>query len=98
MGAERLQTQYDCKHAIDLVATVYVVRPLPLVQAIASLRSCAWCIVVSWVPRECNMVADSLSRLPTSQSFELMILDEVPQSIVPLLDRDINGPPYSRLV
>ncbi|KAL4334107.1 hypothetical protein GQ457_07G022440 [Hibiscus cannabinus] len=98
MGAERLQIQSDCKHAADLVATAYVVLPLPVVQVIASLCNRAWCTVVSWVPREYNMVADNLSRLPTTQSFELMILDESFQSIVSLVDRDINGSLYSKLV
>ncbi|KAK8557722.1 hypothetical protein V6N12_009948 [Hibiscus sabdariffa] len=81
LGVERLQIQSDSKHAIDLILLLTDGRPLPLVQTISSMRCCAWCTEFIWVPRECNMVVDSLSRLSIPPSFDLTLFDEVPTSI-----------------
>ncbi|KAK8485416.1 hypothetical protein V6N11_021649 [Hibiscus sabdariffa] len=86
----------DSKHVIDLILLFADGRPLPLVQAILSMRRRAWCTEFIWVPRECNMVANSLSRLSIPPSFDLTLFDEAPTSIVQLLARDTVGPPYRR--
>ncbi|KAK8556934.1 hypothetical protein V6N12_003323 [Hibiscus sabdariffa] len=95
LGVEHLQIQSDSKQAIDQLLSIASTRPLPLVNIIVSLRSCAWCTEFQWVHRECNLVANSLSRLLTTHSFDLQFFEEASRSIVHLLDRDINGFPPS---
>ncbi|KAK8504950.1 hypothetical protein V6N12_058046 [Hibiscus sabdariffa] len=68
---------------------------LPLVRAIHSLCT-RGLIEFQWIPREGNMMADAMSKLSTTQQFQLSLFDFVLRSIQPLLDGDIDGPPCRR--
>ncbi|KAK8985027.1 hypothetical protein V6N11_082646 [Hibiscus sabdariffa] len=65
-----------------------------LVHRISSLQNHPWSLRFLWVPREANMVADGLSKLPSLHGFQLRTFDDIPESIRPLLTRDRDGPPY----
>ncbi|KAK8476546.1 hypothetical protein V6N11_066594 [Hibiscus sabdariffa] len=69
---------------------------LPLVYAIESLCQDSSQVDLRWIPRELNMVADCLLKLPSLPQFELSVISDIPESVRPLLDRDKDGPPYSR--
>ncbi|KAK9046821.1 hypothetical protein V6N11_052695 [Hibiscus sabdariffa] len=49
-----------------------------------------------WIPRELNMVADCLSKLPSPSQFSLFVTTVIPEPARPFLDRDRDDPPYSR--
>ncbi|KAK9019813.1 hypothetical protein V6N11_054321 [Hibiscus sabdariffa] len=98
-GIERLQIQSDCAYAIRLLNDVsHACIPLPLVHAINLLCLRGWFTEFIWIPRECNMVADAMSKLLPMQQFQLLLFYSAPDSVKPLTDRDIHGPPYQRHV
>ncbi|KAK8490669.1 hypothetical protein V6N11_031032 [Hibiscus sabdariffa] len=55
----------------------------PLFHAIALFFSRNWSIDFTWVPREQNMVVDSLSKLSPHPYYHLMLFDAVPEIIQP---------------
>ncbi|KAK8492816.1 hypothetical protein V6N11_049990 [Hibiscus sabdariffa] len=69
---------------------------MPLVHAIGLLCHGAWQVDFQWIPRELNMVADCLSKLPSPPQFSLLVTTVIPEPARPFLDRDSEGPPYSR--
>ncbi|KAK8562164.1 hypothetical protein V6N12_049212 [Hibiscus sabdariffa] len=69
-----------------------------IVRAICSLHNCAWYTDLFWIPRECNMVADALSKIITPQPYLLLLHDSAPTVVQSLLERDAHGPPYRRHV
>ncbi|KAK8533103.1 hypothetical protein V6N12_076384 [Hibiscus sabdariffa] len=94
-----LLIQSDCADAIRLLNDVSHARiPLPLVRAINLLCVRGWFTEFIWIPRECNTVADAMSKLLPTQQFQLLLFDSAPDSVKPLMDRDIHGPPYQRHV
>ncbi|KAL4325050.1 hypothetical protein GQ457_11G008270 [Hibiscus cannabinus] len=93
----RVQVQSDNSHAIKLLLDSSTIdKSMPLVCAIGLLRQEPWQIDFRWIPREMNMVADCLSKLPTPPQFRLSVISNIPEAVAPLLDRDRDGPPYSR--
>ncbi|KAE8690193.1 hypothetical protein F3Y22_tig00110911pilonHSYRG00061 [Hibiscus syriacus] len=85
----------DSRQAIKLFNEANLDRDLfPLVQAISSLRCRSWYTEFIWVPREGNMYADGMAKLPIVQNYELLFFRTTPITIVPLLERDILGPSY----
>ncbi|KAK9038428.1 hypothetical protein V6N11_023298 [Hibiscus sabdariffa] len=93
----RLQVQSDNSHAIKLLLDSSTIgNSMPLVRAIGLLRQEFWQIDFRWIPREKNMVADCLPKLPTPPQFRLSVISDIPEAAVPFLDRDRDGPPYSR--
>ncbi|KAL4384144.1 hypothetical protein GQ457_15G026400 [Hibiscus cannabinus] len=93
----RVQVQSDNSHAIKLLLDSSTIdNSMPLVCAIGLLRQEPWQIDFRWIPREMNMVADCLSKLPTPPQFRLSVISDIPEAAVPLLNRDQDGPPYSR--
>ncbi|KAL4273826.1 hypothetical protein GQ457_13G020550 [Hibiscus cannabinus] len=96
-GFDRLIVQSDSSQAIKLLTDpLQQGHRLPLVCAIESLCQASSQVDFRWIPRELNMVADCLSKLPSLPQFELSVISDIPESVRPLLDRDKNGPPYSR--
>ncbi|KAK9040119.1 hypothetical protein V6N11_015296 [Hibiscus sabdariffa] len=96
-GVDRLIVQSDSSHAIKLL-----IDPsqqgyrMPLVRAIESLCHGGCQVEFRWIPRELNMVADCLSKLPCSSQFSLIVTIDIPEPTRPLVARDRDGPPYSR--
>ncbi|KAK9034955.1 hypothetical protein V6N11_077007 [Hibiscus sabdariffa] len=62
---------------------------------ISSLQNHPWLLPFLWVPREMNMVADGLSKLPSLLEFQLQTFDDIPELIRPLFTCDREGPPYN---
>ncbi|KAK8478769.1 hypothetical protein V6N11_065391 [Hibiscus sabdariffa] len=95
MGFSRVQVQSDSSVAIRLILDPMAANSFSsLVRRISSLQNLPWSLRFLWVPREMNMVADGLSKLPSLNDFHLQIFDNIPESIRPLLVRDREGPPY----
>ncbi|KAK8989372.1 hypothetical protein V6N11_063818 [Hibiscus sabdariffa] len=97
MGFPRVQVQSDCSAVIRLILDPTTASSsFGLVRRISALQNRPWSLRFLWIPRETNMVADGLSKLPSMNDFQLQILDDIPDSIHPLLIRDRDGPPYHR--
>ncbi|KAK8556750.1 hypothetical protein V6N12_003145 [Hibiscus sabdariffa] len=95
MGFSRVQVQSDSSAAIRLILDPMAANSVSsLVRRISSLQNLPWSLRFLWVPREMNMVADGLSKLPSLNDFHLQIFDDIPETIRPLLARDREGPPY----
>ncbi|KAL4362824.1 hypothetical protein GQ457_04G010070 [Hibiscus cannabinus] len=96
-GFDRLIVQSDSSHAIKLLTDpLQQGQRMPLVCAIESLCQDGSQVEFRWIPRELNMVADCLSKLPSLPQFELFVTTDIPEPVRPLLDRDKDDPPYSR--
>ncbi|KAK8538822.1 hypothetical protein V6N12_034530 [Hibiscus sabdariffa] len=96
IGVSRLHVQSNSSVAVRMLRNpMAMTSPLPLVSAIALFSACDWCDF-TWVPREQNMVANSMSKLLPSLDYHLAIYDVVPEVIQPLLVCDRDGPPYCR--
>ncbi|KAL4285497.1 hypothetical protein GQ457_16G007620 [Hibiscus cannabinus] len=97
MGFPHVQVQSDCSVAIRLILDPTAASSSSgLVRRISALQNRPWSLRFLWVPRETNMVADGLSKLPSMHDFQLQILDDIPDSIRPLFIRNCDGPPYHR--
>ncbi|KAK9030203.1 hypothetical protein V6N11_031633 [Hibiscus sabdariffa] len=97
MGFSRVQVQSDSSVAIRLILDPMAANSFSsLVRRISYLQNLPWSLRFLWVPREMNMVADGLSKIPSLNDFHLQIFDDIPKSIRPLLARDREGPPYRR--
>ncbi|KAK9001421.1 hypothetical protein V6N11_083205 [Hibiscus sabdariffa] len=95
--AARLSVQSDSSVAIRVILDpLAMTSSLPLPRAIALFSNRDWSIDFIWVPREHNMVADGLSKLSPPPDYQLETFDDVPESILPFLVRDRDGPPYCR--
>ncbi|KAK9032700.1 hypothetical protein V6N11_056958 [Hibiscus sabdariffa] len=96
-GVDRLIVQSDRSHAIKLLLNFpQHGHRMPLVRAIGLLRHGSWHVDFQWIPRELNMVADCLSKLPSPPQFSLLVTTDITELARPFLDRDREGPPYSR--
>ncbi|KAL4363202.1 hypothetical protein GQ457_04G035220 [Hibiscus cannabinus] len=96
-GFPRVQVQSDCSAAIRLILDPTAASSSSgLVRRISAWQNRPWSLRFLWVPRETNMVADGLSKLPSMNDFQLKILDNISDSIRPMLVRDRDGPPYHR--
>ncbi|KAK8578842.1 hypothetical protein V6N12_069186 [Hibiscus sabdariffa] len=85
MGFSRVQVQSDSSAAIRLILDPMAANSVSsLVRRISSLQNLPWLLRFLWVPREMNMVADGLSKLPSLNDFHLQIFDDKPETIRPL--------------
>ncbi|KAL4285040.1 hypothetical protein GQ457_16G029350 [Hibiscus cannabinus] len=97
MGFSRVQVQSDSSVAIRLILDPMTANSFSsLVRRISSLQNLPWSLRFLWVPREMNMVADGLSKLPSLNDFHFQFFNDIHESIRPLLARDREGPPYRR--
>ncbi|KAK9042649.1 hypothetical protein V6N11_017716 [Hibiscus sabdariffa] len=97
MGVSPVQVQSDSFVAIHLILDPMAASSTSsLVRRISSLQNLPWSLRFLWVPREMNMVAAGLSKLPSLNDFQLQIFDDIPKSIRPLLARDREGVSYCR--
>ncbi|KAK8593152.1 hypothetical protein V6N12_045237 [Hibiscus sabdariffa] len=95
MGISRLQVQSDNSVVVRLVLdSMASTSTSPLVHAIAMLSNRDWSIEFIWVPREQNMVVDSLSKFFPNLHYNLTVLDDAPEFSRPILIRDRDCPPY----
>ncbi|KAK8992786.1 hypothetical protein V6N11_048856 [Hibiscus sabdariffa] len=92
MGVEQLQVQTDCKQASNLVLSDSESSSISIVRAIRSLRNRAWYTDLFWIPRECNIVADALSKIITPQPYSLLLHESAPTAVQSLLEHDTYGP------
>ncbi|KAK8494734.1 hypothetical protein V6N12_076186 [Hibiscus sabdariffa] len=96
-GVDRLLVQSDSSHAIQLlIDSPQQGHRMPLVRAIELLCHGDCQVDFQWISRELNMVADSLSKLPSPPQFSLFVTTVIPEPARRFLDRDRDGPPYSR--
>ncbi|KAK8981714.1 hypothetical protein V6N11_028121 [Hibiscus sabdariffa] len=96
-GVARLIVQSDSSHAIKLLLDSSTNdHSMLLVRAIGILRQGSLHVDFQWIPREMNMVADCLSKLLPPPQFCLLVTSDIPEAAKSLLDRDREGPPYSR--
>ncbi|KAK8503837.1 hypothetical protein V6N12_019009 [Hibiscus sabdariffa] len=94
MGVEQLHVQTDCKQASSLVLSNSDSSSILIVRAIRSLRNRARYTDLFWIPRECNMVANALSKIITPQPYSLLLHEYTPTAVHSLLERDVYEPPY----
>ncbi|KAK8987190.1 hypothetical protein V6N11_026946 [Hibiscus sabdariffa] len=64
------------------------------VCAICSLRNRARYTDLFWIPWECNMVADALSKIITPQPYSLLLHESAPTTVQSLLERDAYRSSY----
>ncbi|KAK8497081.1 hypothetical protein V6N12_000241, partial [Hibiscus sabdariffa] len=84
IGVSCLQVQSDSFVIVRLVLDPMAkTSSAPLFHAIALFFSRNWSIDFTWVPREQNMVVDSLSKLSPHPYYHLMLFDAVPEIIQP---------------
>ncbi|KAK8558842.1 hypothetical protein V6N12_042135 [Hibiscus sabdariffa] len=98
MGVEHLQIQTDCKQASNHVLSGSESSSITIVRAIRFLRNRVWYTDLFWIPREYNMVADTLSNIITPQPYSLLLHESAPTTVHSLLERDAYGPSYRRHV
>ncbi|KAL4303935.1 hypothetical protein GQ457_10G004010 [Hibiscus cannabinus] len=95
-GFEVLLIQTDCSEVPKLLLSTPTSSPYSLVRAIARLMSRAWSIDFQVIKREANSAADHLAKLSLGSDNQKLVMDSPPTSLVPLLSRDVHGPPYVR--
>ncbi|KAE8721874.1 hypothetical protein F3Y22_tig00014862pilonHSYRG00016 [Hibiscus syriacus] len=88
-GFTKIIVQSDSTWAIKILDDINAIRShIPLVQAIAGLRMCAWELRFQWVPRCSNYVADRLAKFAPACHFYLVQYASPPLGIMDLLAID----------
>ncbi|KAL4278329.1 hypothetical protein GQ457_03G040370 [Hibiscus cannabinus] len=96
-GFHNLQVRSDCSMAISLIMNYDAAHSShALVRAIVGFRRRSWSLDFTWVPREINRPADSLTRQVPPDQFETLLFVQPPSCIHYLLSRDVNGPSYCK--
>ncbi|KAK8708069.1 hypothetical protein V6N13_059116 [Hibiscus sabdariffa] len=96
-GIPSLRVQSDSKEALNHIQDRSVIRSsISLVRTIANLVRKHWSVHFQWVPSEGNKVADQLTKHTVSLPSTITILDQPPTALIPLLHRDVFGPPYCK--
>ncbi|KAL4285122.1 hypothetical protein GQ457_16G012140 [Hibiscus cannabinus] len=85
-----------CSEVPKLLSSTLTSSLYSLVRAIARLMSRAWSIDFQVIKREANSVAYHLAKLSLGSGNHKLVMDSPPTSLVPLLSRDVHGPPYAR--
>ncbi|KAK8658256.1 hypothetical protein V6N13_036466 [Hibiscus sabdariffa] len=88
-GYRQLIVETDCKDAIDLIYSREGTHAsLSLVLHIQALFRRDWCVVIQYVPRSLNSLADGLAKLVVPDSLALVRFQTPPVSLHTLVDTD----------
>ncbi|KAK9026501.1 hypothetical protein V6N11_039339 [Hibiscus sabdariffa] len=94
-GFEKVVIQTDCSEAYNLVSSSHSCSSdLMLVRAISALVDRSWFIDFLRILHEANFAANHLAKLNTSEDGVCRIFTDPPQSLLHILNWDLNGPVF----
>ncbi|KAE8656781.1 hypothetical protein F3Y22_tig00116997pilonHSYRG00335 [Hibiscus syriacus] len=83
LGLLHLKIQSDCLAVVNLFSEGDPsLSHFPLVRAIHRLRQRNWKTSITWIPRECNMLADAIKKLPGVSSYSITLLPSAPHALL----------------
>ncbi|KAE8656904.1 hypothetical protein F3Y22_tig00116997pilonHSYRG00576 [Hibiscus syriacus] len=77
MGVRKIKVESDCKEAVDLLNNVPRARDVcSLLPHLGDICNRDWEVSFTFVPRECNSVADKLAKIARSHTLGLVLVQE----------------------